>query len=92
MATLAAGGRISVDLVDEEIARLRRAWQSPAQSPESDDAPRIIGAKRWEELDLFDRIQLRGVIQVCRDSKTLSDAGRKLFGSKSPNTAVTGAT
>ena len=81
MATLAAGGRISVDLVDEEIARLRRAWQSPTQSPDGDDARRIIGAKRWEELDLFDRIQLRGVIQVCRDSKTLSDAGRKLFGS-----------
>ena len=30
-------------------------------------------------LDLFDRMQLQNVIAVCRQSATLSDAGRKLF-------------
>jgi transcriptional regulatory protein RtcR len=41
---------------------------------------RLSGEKRWKEIDLFDCIQLRGVIEICRESKNLSDAGRKLFG------------
>ena len=31
------------------------------------------------EVDLFDRVQLEAVIEVCRASSTLSEAGRKLF-------------
>ncbi len=80
MATLAAGGRISTEIVEEEIGRLRRAWKSPAHEGEDESIGQLLGAKRWEGLDLFDRIQLRGVVQVCRESRTLSDAGRKLFG------------
>ncbi len=80
MATLAIGGRISVEIVDEEIGRLRRGWQSSTQMGEDENIRQILGEKRWEELDLFDRIQLRGVIQICRDCRSLSDAGRKLFG------------
>jgi transcriptional regulatory protein RtcR len=30
-------------------------------------------------MDLFDRIQLEAVVSVCRQARTLSDAGRKLF-------------
>lgn len=30
MATLAHGGRITVEVVEEEIARLRSAWEEPA--------------------------------------------------------------
>ena len=30
-------------------------------------------------MDLFDRLQLEAVVAVCRQSRTLSDAGRKLF-------------
>ena len=30
-------------------------------------------------LDLFDRLQLEAVLRVCRESHTLSEAGRKLF-------------
>ena len=30
-------------------------------------------------LDLFDRLQLRAVIAVCRQADSLSDAGRRLF-------------
>lgn len=33
----------------------------------------------FEKFDLFDRIQLKGVLKVCSESKNLSDAGRKLF-------------
>ena len=31
------------------------------------------------ELDLFDRLQLEAVVDVCRRSASLADAGRKLF-------------
>jgi sigma54-dependent transcription regulator len=30
-------------------------------------------------LDLFDRVQLRAVIDVCRRASSLSEAGRQLF-------------
>jgi transcriptional regulatory protein RtcR len=80
MATLAAGGRISVELVEEEIARLKQSWQSPTQNSQDETLRRMLGESHWDALDLFDRIQLRGVIQICREAKSLSDAGRKLFG------------
>ncbi len=43
-------------------------------------------------LDRFDRVQLEDVLSVCRESATLSEAGRKLFaesrrGRKSTNDA-----
>jgi len=31
------------------------------------------------EIDPFDRVQLAHVVEVCRESKTLSEAGRTLF-------------
>jgi transcriptional regulatory protein RtcR len=80
MATLAAGGRISLELVEEEIARLQQGWQSATQNGEDETLRRLLGENRWDALDLFDRIQLRGVLLVCRESKSISDAGRKLFG------------
>ncbi|HYE98645.1 MAG TPA: sigma 54-interacting transcriptional regulator, partial [Planctomycetota bacterium] len=64
MATLAPGGRITTEVVEEEIARLRQAWGTP----ETDDG-----------LDLFDRAQLDVVREVCRRSASLSEAGRILF-------------
>jgi transcriptional regulatory protein RtcR len=30
-------------------------------------------------MDLFDVMQLKAVIEICRRSKSMSDAGRKLF-------------
>ena len=33
-----------------------------------------------DEMDLFDRVQLAQVVQVCRDSRSMSEAGRHLFG------------
>ncbi len=71
MATLAPKGRITVECVDSEIARLRECWRSDVSSETSD----ALGG----ELDPFDRVQLDYVIKICRESKTLSDAGRKLY-------------
>ena len=41
--------------------------------------------KAREKLDLFDRVQLAFVIRTCRESATLSDAGRKLFAATREN-------
>lgn len=75
MATLADAGRITTNLVDEEIQRLRRGWRQTGTSI-LDDLPM---ASPVDALDLFDRLQLEAVIQACRQSKSLSEAGRKLF-------------
>lgn len=88
MATLAAGGRITIPIVEDEIERLRAAWAPPgtATETEADSAAAgedrlldLLGADRLAELDLFDRVQLATVVEVCRASRSLSDAGRTLF-------------
>ena len=81
MATLAPGGRIDVSTVEEETGRLRAMWAGPAETASGDDEllRSHLGAKAFDELDLFDRIQLAAVLGVCRRSRSLSDAGRALF-------------
>ena len=72
MATLAAGGRIAVEDVDDELARLRASWRR--------DAPDAVGEILGDcAIDRFDRVQLADVIDVCRRSRSLSEAGRALF-------------
>ncbi|HEX6961331.1 MAG TPA: RNA repair transcriptional activator RtcR [Lacipirellula sp.] len=76
MATLAAGGRITTELVDEEVARLRTQWQPCVDGSSPSDLNSLVDSS---QLDEFDRVQLEAVVRVCRHSKSLSDAGRKLF-------------
>ncbi|HET9953681.1 MAG TPA: RNA repair transcriptional activator RtcR [Polyangiaceae bacterium] len=86
MATLCEGGRIKQTDVNEEIGRLREAWRSvsEAELPQgaasaADLVSTVLGPERAELLDAFDRVQLAEVLRVCQESKTLSDAGRRLF-------------
>jgi transcriptional regulatory protein RtcR len=74
MATLAGNGRITLEIVDREIGTLSRRWGNGDQPP---DDVRLPALK--EEIDLFDKAQLREVVRVCRQSSSLSEAGRKLF-------------
>ena len=78
MATLAEGGRITLEGVRDEVARLRAAWTS-APKAGGDLVAHLLGDKRAAALDRFDRAQLADVLAVCRDARSLSDAGRKLF-------------
>jgi transcriptional regulatory protein RtcR len=80
MATLAPKGRINEETVRDEIERLTRLW-SPTRDDATSDAllERMLGVERTEALDLFDRAQLAAVIAVCRESSSMSAAGRKLF-------------
>lgn len=75
MATLADSGRIDEAQVQEEIERLRRAW---GQMEPDDGLKAVLGAAA-DELDLFDRLQLQAVLDVCRQADSLSDAGRRLY-------------
>jgi len=83
LATLADGGRISSRLVDAELQRLRWLWQHAEGESSGSDAEvrldELIADSTLAELDLFDRLQLESVVRICRQSRSLSDAGRKLF-------------
>lgn len=84
MATLAEQGRITKALVDEEIFRLKTNWQERGTSALFSALP--------EHIDLFDRRQLETVIEMCRNSPSISEAGRRLFAvsreqKKQPNDA-----
>ncbi|WP_257458240.1 RNA repair transcriptional activator RtcR [Archangium lipolyticum] len=81
MATLAPGGRITREGVDEELDRLRAAWakSGPKQSSAEDLVVEVLGEERAEALDRFDRAQLAEVLTVCRQARSLSEAGRTLF-------------
>ena len=79
MATLAPGGRINVEVVDEEIARLRASWAGPAENEDEELLLSILGVERISALDRFDRVQLADAIRVCRSSRSLAEAGRRLF-------------
>src|SRR6267154_2671185 len=80
MATLAQGGRISVEIVEEEIGRLKATWAAlEQQAGPADFLSQILSAKALDKIDVFDRIQLAHVIQICRDSRSMSEAGRRLF-------------
>lgn len=80
MATLAVGGRITEEIVTEEISRLQIAWSGFLPPAAADDGlSRVLSAEALAELDLFDRLQLAEVIRICRASRSLAEAGRVLF-------------
>lgn len=79
MATMAAGGRISLDVVKNEINRLKEDWSIEAVNRFDDLLECLLGKEKFENLDVFDRIKLEGIITKCRDAKTISEAGRILF-------------
>jgi transcriptional regulatory protein RtcR len=84
LATLARGGRVSLGDVDEELVRLRQQWAAlrPREAdPHEGDALLVeaLGEEAAGQLDRFDRVQLADVLLVCRQTPTLSAAGRVLF-------------
>lgn len=82
MATLAEAGRITDDIVLDETNRLNRLWHHysrPSLDQDDIDLESVLDSAAVEQIDLFDAMQLKGVIGICRQSRSLSDAGRKLF-------------
>lgn len=99
MATFAGalGGRISRDLVDQEIGQLQTLWQHRIESanssgPETGGAGILepyLTAEQIQNLDRFDRVQLTDVLRVCQTAPTLSEAGRVLFAASRQNKKIT---
>ena len=92
MATLSSGGRITEEEVKQEIAFLRSKWSTESESYGNRDLASLISPDEVAHLDEFDRVQLTHVLAVCRESRSLSDAGRRLFAvsrarKKNPNDA-----
>jgi transcriptional regulatory protein RtcR len=79
MATLARGGRITTEIVNEEIARLRAEWHPRRATPYADLLLHCLGEEKLATLDSFDRVQLEHVVEVARRARSLSEAGRLLF-------------
>ncbi len=88
MATLAEKGRITEALVESETALLQAHWNklsrpalSARTSTEADDKvlSAALGKDYAEKFDSFDLVQLAHVIRTCRQSRTMADAGRRLF-------------
>ena len=93
MSALAAGGRITREVVDDEIRRLRSGWRAAAGTETAADAlDHVLTSDALDGMDPFDRVQLSEVVRICRGSRSLSDAGRVLFSASrkrrsSPNDA-----
>ncbi len=77
MATLAPAGRIDLTTLRNELARNRA--QTPIVNNTKTLLSHVLGQDYLERYDRFELIQLQDVLEVCRDSSSLSEAGRKLF-------------
>ena len=75
LCTLAPRGRVTRAQVHDEIARLQDLWRSA----ETDEDAGLVAEVLEQKLDPFEVPQLANVIRTCRGSKTLSEAGRRLF-------------
>jgi transcriptional regulatory protein RtcR len=78
MATLADSARIGAENVDDEMKLLKRQWRNRA-NVEQEFLKNYMSEAEIAAIDPFDLPQLINVIEVCQQSKTLSQAGRTLF-------------
>ncbi len=89
MATLCVGGRIVAKDVAGEIQRLVASWRGshhdadlsfgPYGHQQAGGGQGISNYIDPESLDLFDSLQLAQVLSVCESSRSLAEAGKKLF-------------
>lgn len=81
MGTLADGGRITIEVAEEEIARLAEKWKSNGNDEGStkEIVEGALGKNSSKTIDLYEQIKLAGIIQVCRESSSMAEASRKLF-------------
>ena len=79
MATLSDTGRIAPETVENEIQRLQKDWFYFNDNNQYEGLTSVLTDEQISDIDPFDRPQLAYVIKVCKESKSLSEAGRKLF-------------
>lgn len=81
MATLADGARIDETVVSDEVGRLRQGWAQLEAGGLHEDDPLVdlLSEAERAAIDPFDLAGLREVVRTCRASRSLSEAGRRLF-------------
>ena len=83
MSTLCDSGRIGKEEVRSEISRLETNWTDCPDHDSSTSSDSVLlsifSSDQLHEIDMFDRPQLALAIVICRESKSLAHAGRKLF-------------
>ena len=81
MATLSDGGRITEDVVIEEIARMSSGGARDTAHATDNNAilAELLGKDYASRYDSFDLAQLAHVVAVCRASSSTADAAKKLF-------------
>jgi transcriptional regulatory protein RtcR len=72
---------IKPPVAEAERGRLVEQWKETVSQSGSDLEllSGIMGREGAEQVDRFDQAQLAAVIRTCRDSQSLSEAGRALF-------------
>lgn len=59
---------------------MKARWSTPLADGDHDAVQAtVLNNTSREQLDLFDYVKLAFAIRVCRESATISEAGRKLF-------------
>ncbi|MBR2435459.1 MAG: RNA repair transcriptional activator RtcR [Lentisphaeria bacterium] len=75
LATLAPGGRIDKATVQTELDRLQENMLPAGDNILND----LLPSNYMDLYDPFDLAQLEYTVNVCRESKNISEAGRQLF-------------
>ena len=79
MATLCEGGRITAKEVRDEIDTLKYRWNQDDGNNRQIDLERFLPAVEIEGLDYIEQVELRAVIDVCLQSSSAAEAGRRLY-------------
>lgn len=79
MATLSDTGRIGPETVENEICRLQKDWFYFNENNQFEDLSSVLSEEQIANIDPFDKPQLAYVIKICKECKSLSEAGRRLF-------------
>lgn len=77
LCTLAERGRITLPMVEAEIATLSDQWTATQRNGDFALLAEIMPDPA--SVDEFDRAQLAAVVRACREASSLSAAGRRLF-------------
>lgn len=79
MSTLCEGGRITSDVVKNEIRTLQYHWGEALDHGAGGVLDQLLLPHRLSQLDYIEKVQLEGVIQVCRQCTSAAEAGRRLY-------------
>jgi len=81
MGTLADGGRITLSGVKEEIERLKTKWRTTHHSSGKpyENVRLLLPAEKFDALDHYDLAVLSTIVETCKKSASMAEAGRQLF-------------